>query len=146
VCRHFAPQMNRNALRDPQIPPEGKTQVRRKVSRRALCGTVTGTTEARKIVRQRFACRTQHNALGDLQIPLDAKHKFGITCPYALFLESVSVPPKHEKWCFDVSCPGRTTMHYVTHVSHRMQKQKFGVRCPVTHFVESVLVPPEHEK
>jgi hypothetical protein len=25
------------------------------------------------------------------------KHKFSITCPDALFVESVSVPPEHEK-------------------------------------------------
>jgi hypothetical protein len=37
-------------------------------------------------------------------------------------------------------------MHYVTHRSHRMQKQKFGVTCPDMIFVESVLVLPEPKK
>jgi hypothetical protein len=36
-------------------------------------------------------------ALRDPQIPPDAKHKFGVTCLGVLFLESVLVPPKHEK-------------------------------------------------
>jgi hypothetical protein len=37
-------------------------------------------------------------------------------------------------------------MHYVTHISHWIQKHKLGVMCPDALFVESVLVPPEHEK
>jgi hypothetical protein len=42
------------------------------------------------------------------------KHKFGVMCLGALFVESVLVPPKHEKECDHVSCPGHTRMHYVT--------------------------------
>jgi hypothetical protein len=49
------------------------------------------------------------------------KHKFGITCPEALFIESVQVPPEHEK-CVDVTHPRCTRMHYVTRISHQMQK------------------------
>jgi hypothetical protein len=45
------------------------------------------------------------------------KCKFGVTCPIALFLESLP-----------------------------MQRHKFGVTCPITLFVESVPVPAEHEK
>jgi hypothetical protein len=30
------------------------------------------------------------------------KHKFSILCPGALFVKSVPVHPKHEKWCVDV--------------------------------------------
>jgi hypothetical protein len=37
-------------------------------------------------------------------------------------------------------------MHYVTRISHRMQKHKFGVMCPGTLFVETAPGPPEHEK
>jgi hypothetical protein len=37
-------------------------------------------------------------------------------------------------------------MHYVNHISHRMQKDKFGVMFVGMLFMESVLVPPEHEK
>jgi hypothetical protein len=37
-------------------------------------------------------------------------------------------------------------MHYVTHGSHRMQKQKFGVTCLGALFVESVPVPHEDVK
>jgi hypothetical protein len=46
----------------------------------------------------------------------------------------------------DVSNPGHTEMHYVTHISHLMQKHMFILMCPIAHFVESVLVPPELEK
>jgi hypothetical protein len=42
------------------------------------------------------------------------KHKFGVMCPGVPFVESVPVPPKHEKKCVDVSCRGRIEMHYVT--------------------------------
>jgi hypothetical protein len=74
------------------------------------------------------------------------KHKCGTSCPEALFVKSVLVPPEHEKYCIDVSHPRRTEMHYVTCRSHRMQKQKFNVTCHITIFMESVPVPPEHEK
>jgi hypothetical protein len=37
-------------------------------------------------------------------------------------------------------------MHYVTHISHRMQKQQFDITCNSMLFVEFVPVPPEHEK
>jgi hypothetical protein len=37
-------------------------------------------------------------------------------------------------------------MHYMTCISHQMQKHKFGMMCPVTLFVESILVPLEQEK
>jgi hypothetical protein len=50
------------------------------------------------------------------------KHKLGITCPYALFIETASGPPEHEKWCVDVSRPERSRMQYVTLRSHRMRK------------------------
>jgi hypothetical protein len=65
------------------------------------------------------------------------KHKFGLTCPNTLFVESVSVLPENYKQRVDISHPGRTRMHYVTHKSHQTQKQKFGVMCPDALFVES---------
>jgi hypothetical protein len=74
------------------------------------------------------------------------KHKSGITCPNALFVESVPVPHEHERHCVIVSQPGCTETHYVTHRSHQMQKYEFGVTCPNAGFVESILGPPEHEK
>jgi hypothetical protein len=30
------------------------------------------------------------------------KHKFGITCPSTLFVETVPVAPEHEKYCINV--------------------------------------------
>jgi hypothetical protein len=74
------------------------------------------------------------------------KHKFDVTCPITLFLESVQEPHEHAKWCVNVSCPERTGMHYVTRRYHWMQKHKFGVTSPDALFVESVPVPPEQEK
>jgi hypothetical protein len=49
------------------------------------------------------------------------KHKFGETCPVALFVESVPVPAEHEKYCVDVLHPGCNEWHYVTRRSHQMQ-------------------------
>jgi hypothetical protein len=58
------------------------------------------------------------------------KHKFDVTCPNALFMETTPVPLEREKQCVDVSRPGGTGMHYVIHRYHWMQKHKFGVSCP----------------
>jgi hypothetical protein len=74
------------------------------------------------------------------------KHKFSITCPAVLFVQSIPVPSEHRKYCADVSCLRRTRMHYVTGRSHQMQKYTFGVMCPDALFVESILVAPEYEK
>jgi hypothetical protein len=74
------------------------------------------------------------------------KHKFGVTCPSALFAETVSGAPDHEKCCFDVLRSGRTGMHYVTRISHRMQKHKFDITCPDALFVESIPIQFMHEK
>jgi hypothetical protein len=64
------------------------------------------------------------------------KHKFSVTCPNALFRESISVPPEDKKLSVDASCPRRTKMHYVSRRSHRMQKCKFGVMYPGALFME----------
>jgi hypothetical protein len=37
-------------------------------------------------------------------------------------------------------------MHYVTHISHMMQKHKFSVMCPDTLLKELAPGQPEHEK
>jgi hypothetical protein len=37
-------------------------------------------------------------------------------------------------------------MHFLTRISHQLQKLKFGVMCLDVLFVESVPVPHEHEK
>jgi hypothetical protein len=42
------------------------------------------------------------------------KHKYGVTCPDALFMETAPGPSEHEKYRVDVSRPGRTRMHYLT--------------------------------
>jgi hypothetical protein len=74
------------------------------------------------------------------------KHMFSITCPGAIFVESVLEPPGQEKLCIDVSCPGRTEMLYMTRISNWMQKQKFSETCPAALFMETAQGPPEHEK
>jgi hypothetical protein len=74
------------------------------------------------------------------------KHKFDVTYPIALFMETALAPPEHEKYCVDISHPGRNEMHYVTHRSHQMQKHEFIITCPNNLFVESVPAPPELEK
>jgi hypothetical protein len=87
----------------------------------------------------------QGNALRDPQNPPDAKHKFGVTCLGAHFLESVPLHPSMKN-SVDVSRPGHTGMHCMTRISDRMQKHKFALTCPVALFVESILIRPEHEK
>jgi hypothetical protein len=67
-------------------------------------------------------------------------------CPDTFFLESVLVAHEQEKYYVDVSYTGRTGMHYVTHISHQMQKHKFGVMCLYMFSLEFVPVPPEQEK
>jgi hypothetical protein len=75
------------------------------------------------------------------------KHKFGVTCPGLLIMETAPDPPKHVKEHVKVSWPGCNGMHYVTHRSHQMQKkQKFGVTCPDALFIETTSGPPKHEK
>jgi hypothetical protein len=74
------------------------------------------------------------------------KHKFDVTCPYALFIETALVPPEHQKYCVDVSSLRGTGMHYMTCRYHRMQKHKFRVRSPNKFVMESILIPPEEEK
>jgi hypothetical protein len=58
------------------------------------------------------------------------KPKFGAMYPGLFFVESITVPPEHEKYCVNFSQPGHIGMHYVTCRSHQMQKHKFGVTSP----------------
>jgi hypothetical protein len=67
-------------------------------------------------------------------------------CPSALFMETASDPPEHEKWCVVISCIGQTRMHYVIPRFHRMQKYKFAITCPDVLFIETAPGSPKHEK
>jgi hypothetical protein len=49
------------------------------------------------------------------------KHRFCVTRPSALLMDTAPCPPEHEKYCVDISHPGRTRMQYVTRRSLRMQ-------------------------
>jgi hypothetical protein len=126
--------------------PEAKIEVQHNMSLHAFCGIHTCLTRACKIVCRHFMARTHRKALRDPQVPPDEKHKFGVSCPDALCMETVPVPPEHEKYCIDVSRPGSTRTHYVTRRSNQMQKHKFGVMCHYALLMEIVPVSPEHEK
>jgi hypothetical protein len=41
-----------------------------------------------------------------------------------IFLESIPVPPEHEKLCVDISHPRCIETHYVTRRSHGMQNTR----------------------
>jgi hypothetical protein len=43
------------------------------------------------------------------------KHKFYVTCPGMLIMETASDPLEKEKECIDVSRRGFTEKHYVAH-------------------------------
>jgi hypothetical protein len=67
-------------------------------------------------------------------------------CLAVLFMETASGPAEQEKWCIDISHPGRPRVHYVARRSYQMEKHKFGITCPDALFVETAAGPPEHEK
>jgi hypothetical protein len=71
---------------------------------------------------------------------------FGAMCPSSFFMETVPGPPEQEKLCIHILCPERTGMHYMTQISHQMQKQKFDVMCPGVLFMKTTPGAPEHEK
>jgi hypothetical protein len=74
------------------------------------------------------------------------KYKFGVTCPDARFMETVTGSPEHEKNTASTFCIQTTGMHYVTRRSHRMQNHMFGIMCHDVLFMETTLGPPEHKK
>jgi hypothetical protein len=77
--------MHQNALCDPQIPLNAKTQVQHKVSRRTFCHIRTSRTRALKMVRQRFVPWIHWIALRDLQIPSDVKTQVWRNVPRQAF-------------------------------------------------------------
>jgi hypothetical protein len=74
------------------------------------------------------------------------KHKFSISCPDALFMETAAGPLEHQKLTVDISRSGPTEKHYVTRRSHRMQKHMLGVMGPGVLFMKTASDPPEQEK
>jgi hypothetical protein len=67
------PWTHQNAVHDPQIPLDVKTQVQRNVSQRGFYGNSSGPTSALKMERRRFTPQTHWSALRDPQIQLKAK-------------------------------------------------------------------------
>jgi hypothetical protein len=57
------------------------------------------------------------------------KHKFSVMYPGAHFVESVLIPPRHVKYCVNVSHPGRTGMLQDPHIASDAKTQ---VRCNVS--------------
>jgi hypothetical protein len=94
VCCCFMPRMHQNALCDPQIPLDAKTQVWQNVSRCAFYENHTGPTHSSKIVHQCFAPRTQWNGLRDPHIPPDAKTQVLRNMSQRAFKETASRTPK----------------------------------------------------
>jgi hypothetical protein len=66
--------------------------------------------------------------------------------PNALFIEIAPGLLEHEKWCVDISHPGRTGKHYMTRRFHLMLKHSFGVMCPGPLFTETTVSLPMQEK
>jgi hypothetical protein len=97
VRRCFTAQMHQNAPCDPQIPPDVKTQVSRDLSRGAFYGNRIRPTRAGKIVHLCFSRQMHRNALHDPHIHGIQKHKFSVTCPNVLFMDTASGPPDYEK-------------------------------------------------
>jgi hypothetical protein len=145
-AKHFVPRMQRNALRDPQIPPEAKTQVRCYVSRCVFCRICTGPTRGQKIVCQRlWPGHPKMNYVTRRSYRMQNTQVWCNVSRRALYGNRTS-PTRAQKIVRQRFTPGCTGMHYVTRRSPRMQKQKFGITCPGTLCMETALVPLEHEK
>jgi hypothetical protein len=56
------------------------------------------------------------------------------------------MPPKHKKYCVHVLHLRSTKMHYMTRISHQIQKHNFNVKSTDARFIVSTPGPPEHEK
>jgi hypothetical protein len=69
------PRTHRNALRDPQIPPDAKAQVQGNMSLCTFYGNFPMPTRAWKIGHRCFAAQTYRNALHDTHIPPFGKTK-----------------------------------------------------------------------
>jgi hypothetical protein len=74
-----------------------KTQFQHNVSWRAFYGNRTGPTRVGKIVRRRFIPRSNAMHYVTRRSNQMQKHKFDVTYPGALFVESIPVPPEHEE-------------------------------------------------
>jgi hypothetical protein len=84
-------------LRDPEIPPDAKTQVQRNVSHHVFYGNRTGPTRAQKIVCRCFVPeRTRMHYVTHRSHRMQ-KHKFGVTCNSVFFMETEPVSLEHKK-------------------------------------------------
>jgi hypothetical protein len=141
------PRIHRKAQRDPHIPPDAKTQVRRNLSRCAFYGNRTSPTRARKKVFQRFT-PVQRSGMHYVTCRSHRiqKHKFGVMCPGTHFVESIPVPPRARKILHRCFAPltHRNALHVPQIPSN--PEHEFRVMCPGALSVESVTVLHEHEK
>jgi hypothetical protein len=148
VHRCFTPRTHQNALDEPQIPLEAKTQVPHNLSPCTFYGNYIGPTRARKILRRCFTSRMHRNPLCDPQIKPDAKKEVWRKVPRrnGLFIETTSGPSEHEHFWVDVSRLRCTRMHLVCRRSYRRQKHKFVITCLGEPLMETAPGPLEHEK
>jgi hypothetical protein len=85
--------MHRNSQRDKLIPSDAKTQVQSNVSRGPYYGNNTGPTRAqKKCVDVSQSRRTGIHNMTRRSHRMQ-QHKFGITCPGALYMETALSPP-----------------------------------------------------
>jgi hypothetical protein len=142
VHRCFEARTHRDALRDPPIPPNAKTQVRSNVSQHFFYRNRTKPTRSRKILPQRFMPWMQQNALCDSQIPPDAKIQFRRNVSRLACYGNHTSHPSMKNSALMFHAPECTTCPtYPTGCFPR-----FSVTCPGGLLNKSVLVLPKHKK
>jgi hypothetical protein len=131
VHRRFAPRTNRNALCDPQIPPDAKTQVRCNVFQCIFVKSIPVQPEPENSV---LFSRPGHTGMYYVthRSTRMRKHMFCVTCSNALFVQSVPVPPRawnivhrrfapwtHLNALRDLQIPLNAKTHVQCHMSRR---------------------------
>jgi hypothetical protein len=90
-------RMHQNALCDPQIPRDAKTQVQHNMCRRSFMESLLVSPEHEKYCVDILCPRRTRLHYVTPKSHCMQKHNFSVTHPDALFVKSVLVPPKHEK-------------------------------------------------
>jgi hypothetical protein len=114
VRRCFEPPAHQNALHDPHISLDAKTQVLRNVSRHAYYGNCIGPTRERKRMHRCFTARVHRKALCGPLILLDAKPQVQHNVSRCAFYENRIGPTQAWKIVHDIAHSGCIGMHYVS--------------------------------
>jgi hypothetical protein len=146
VHRRFTPWTQQNQLHCPLIVPNAKTQVQCNVSHCTFSSNHTRPIRAGKILSQHCMPWTHPNGLHDPHIVPDAKIQVRCNVSWCTFYGIRSEPTQAWKIVHRHLRPQMPKMHYVTYISHQMQKHKFNVTCPTALFLRSTPSRPEHEK